>query len=142
MAFAPTGHEGRRRSSSRQRSVRPVSIPTSHSTPLHQSAIIMNAKSRFNCRFIGTMLLLIVACVTTAQSQGVEPRKHDYSRMARPWLTEKFKAEREKSDWDRYVLGGPISHDNGFFLNSNTIVETPAQSFPQNESSIAISPID
>lgn len=90
---------------------------------------------------LATIVMLLI-CAHDATSQMVEPRKHDYSRMARPWLSEKFQAEREKRDWDRYVLGGPINHDNGIFLNRNAIVETSAQTFPQNESSIAISPID
>ena len=88
---------------------------------------------------------VIVVLLLIAQSfghGGLKAQGYDYGRMARPELEEGHKVDREKADWDRYVLAGPISRETGLFLNSNTILESLTSPAPQNESSIAISPID
>ena len=87
--------------------------------------------------------LIIVGCLSfIAENSLLYAQGYDYGRMARPELGENHKIDREKADWNRYVLAGPISTETGLFLNSNTIVENDANPAPQNESSIAISPID
>lgn len=70
--------------------------------------------------------------------------RNDYARMARPELDREYPgAEREKRDeWYPYLLQGPISYETGFFLNKNLIVESASAPAPQNESSIAVSPLD
>ncbi|MCE7934010.1 MAG: hypothetical protein DYG96_05395 [Chlorobi bacterium CHB2] len=98
--------------------------------------------------------LLLICCSVVAQSQpessgGDRP---DHGRRARPALEESYErggheegrgdAETEKNDRP-YLLRSPINRQSGFFLNRSTIVGEPAVNPPaQNESSIAISPLD
>ena len=90
--------------------------------------------------FISASILLLM--ILTPESSRLTAQGFDYTRMARPELGENHKIDREKMDWQRYVLAGPISTQSGLFLNSNTIAESDVNPAPQNESSIAISPID
>lgn len=81
--------------------------------------------------------LLLTFSLTTLHAQ----ERTDYARMARPALDREYHGEREKRDeWRPYLLQGPISQETGFFLNRNLITDDGET--PQNESSIAISPID
>lgn len=88
------------------------------------------------------VVLLLLAPATgplVAQYGG-----HDYTRIARPELSieKKPRFDPDKYAWDRYVASGSINRESHLFLNANTIVEAPNAQFPQNESSIAISPLD
>lgn len=87
--------------------------------------------------FLGLLILALDAPMASSQYSGV-----DYTRIARPDWVKKPRFDREKFDWQRYVLGGPRAEESGLFLNANTIVESETVPAPQNESSIAISPID
>ena len=97
---------------------------------------------------------LLICCSVVAQSQpessgGDRP---DHGRRARPALEESYErggheegrggGESEKNDRP-YLLRSPINRQSGFFLNRSTIVGEPAVNPPaQNESSIAISPLN
>lgn len=101
--------------------------------------IISYTSLRFLFACFGALYLIV-----GVQTQSFAQPKTDYGRMARPDLgSEYHEAEEEKKLWNEpHILSGPISRENGFFLNSNTIVEDEINPPPQNESSIAISPID
>lgn len=94
-------------------------------------------------RSVCTVVCMLALLTAVQQSTFAQP-KTDYSRMALPELNPEYrKGDREKREpWEPHILRGPISRENGFFLNSNTIVEDNINPPPQNESSIAISPID
>lgn len=94
---------------------------------------------RLNLPGIVVLALLIGGSVASAQYGG-----HDYTRIARPELSleKKPRFDPEKYNWEKFVASGSINRESALFLNSNTIVETPNNQFPQNESSIAISPLD
>lgn len=88
--------------------------------------------------------VVFITLLLLSGSLSAQDRK-DYARMARPELDRehKYEGDREKrKEVQPYILAGPISTESGFFLNSNTIVEDEINPPPQNESSIAISPID
>lgn len=90
----------------------------------------------FTCLFFIAILIL-----SSTGSHAQE--RNDYARMARPALDREYGGDREKrEECLPYILQGPISRESGFFLNVNLIVESTANPSPQNESSIAISPID
>ena len=89
-------------------------------------------------------VVCVLALLTAVQQGALAQPKTDYSRMALPALDPEYrKGDRDKREpWEPHILRGPISLENGFFLNSNMIVEDDVNPPPQNESSIAISPID
>ena len=91
------------------------------------------------CAILVLLLITILNVPSAAQYSGT-----DYTRIARPELSEKKKArfDPEKYNWEKYVTGGVVDRSFGLFLNSNTIAESPNNQSPQNESSIAISPLD
>lgn len=64
----------------------------------------------------------------------------DHGERARPRFAEEEERHREKRDLRPILLAAPISTEFGLFLNRNTIEETGSQ--PQNESSIAINPVN
>ncbi len=84
-------------------------------------------------------LLLLNFTVCLAQYSGT-----DYTRIARPELSEEKnpRFDPEKYNWTKFVASGVVDRSSALFLNSNTIDESPNNQSPQNESSIAISPLD
>lgn len=86
-----------------------------------------------------SILLPLFLCIIPASLLAQEGAgRHDHAERARP----SFEREHEKRDLGPWLLSSTRSSEFGLFLNSNTIVEPPAQQFPQNESSIAIHPLD
>lgn len=92
-------------------------------------------------RIFSIVLFFILSFSATALR--AQEGRNDYARMARPEMDREYGGEREKRDeWRPYLLQGPISRENGFFLNRNLIDESASSPSPQNESSIAVSPVD
>ena len=92
------------------------------------------------------LLTILAACTIGAVplTMSAQYTGHDYTRIARPELSleKKPRFDPEKYNWEKFVASGSINRESTLFLNSNTIVEAPNNQFPQNESSIAVSPLD
>ena len=88
-------------------------------------------------RILLPLLLLFTVLPLSAQE---EPRP-DHEQRARPTRDPDFDMEKEEGEERPYLMRAPISNESGFFLNSNMIQEGSAIN-PQNESSIAINPLD
>ena len=88
-------------------------------------------------------VVLLIGLISTSELEA-QRTGPDYTRIARPELSEEKKPrfDPEKFRWEKFVTGGVRDFSTGLFLNSNTIEETPNNQTPQNESSIAVSPID
>ncbi|MGE3801496.1 MAG: T9SS type A sorting domain-containing protein [Candidatus Kapaibacterium sp.] len=104
----------------------------------------MRQSGRLHPTGLGLFCFILLTFPSFLPTSGLmlSAQDFDYTRMARPDLDEEYEIDREKADWLRYVVSGPISNQNNLFLNSNTIVEPAVNPPPQNESSIAISPVD
>jgi hypothetical protein len=81
--------------------------------------------------------LLLLPLHNSIAQEEAEVTRHSNSERARPMLDED---EYRKAEYPYLQSVPSISAPAGWFLNSNTIVEPG--STPQNESSIAISPVD
>jgi len=85
------------------------------------------------------LLFVISSAVLFAQDLD----RPDNSRRARPELEEEdAELFPSKGSISPFLLRSPISTETGIFLNRNLIDEPKAGALPQNESSIAINPLD
>lgn len=98
----------------------------------------MEHPPRFFTSHIAPVIVLVALIVSmSVRPLAAQDAPNRNIERARPSLDADYNEKRSEGPW---LLGSPINRDIGIFLNSNTIVETGTP--PQNESSIAISPID
>lgn len=86
--------------------------------------------------------LLILASVFNMLAQPDGPTRNHNTGRARPELDPELVAQ-QKSDGLPLIQSVPgISVESGWFLNRNTIAEGSLSPLPQNESSIAVNPLN
>lgn len=92
-------------------------------------------------KFISTFFIFFCFIIPTLFTQ--EANNYERSRPSiDPDLdNESIQKDTEKEDWFKYILGANAT-ENFYFLNKNMVVEPPATTRAQNESSIAINPTD
>lgn len=85
------------------------------------------------------LLFLVLASSLLAQEREARP---DHSERARPRIEERYRRQLEKQKLPPYIQATPQVLAGGLFLNANTTIEPANVGTPQNESSIAINPLN
>ncbi len=98
-------------------------------------------------RAIAAVLIGTVGLVSTSPAQtGASGHEHrarpDNNERAHPSLSQEYLEQMHHATVLPHVLAAPDDWPEGLFINSNTIDESDNFPLPQNESSIAVNPLD
>lgn len=87
-------------------------------------------------------LVILAGTLVTTAAVSQESNRPDHAERARPTLDPDYARDDAKWDGRPWLLSGSIDNSRFLFYNRNMIDEPKSGTFPQNESSIAVNPVD